>query len=158
MIWVLGNLSLLIRQFLRHKARAVPALTMHLGPESAECAKCHVTAPALVSQSSVTACPLLLIVGSQRPKTGPTLLASRRGKLIHTYSSIRKGLWHFLRGSWQIKSSIRYIFQLKKIMHIKLCPILTHRPWNKRTSILSKQQNRYQSHRKQKPDKQKSHT
>lgn len=49
MIWVLGNLSPLIRQLLRHKACMVQALLMHLGPERAVCAKCHVTATALVS-------------------------------------------------------------------------------------------------------------
>lgn len=49
MIRVLGNLSPLIRQLLRYKARMVQALMMHWGPERAVRANCHVTASALVN-------------------------------------------------------------------------------------------------------------
>lgn len=49
MIRVLQNLSPLIRQLLRYKACMVQALMMHLGPERAVHANCHVTVPVLVS-------------------------------------------------------------------------------------------------------------
>lgn len=65
---VLGNLSPLMRQLLRQKACMLQALMLHVGPERAACAECHVTAPALVSWSSVTTCPFLWTVSSQRPK------------------------------------------------------------------------------------------
>lgn len=87
---VLGNLSPLMRQLLRHKACMVQALMLHLGPERAVCAECHVQAPALVSWSSVTTCPFLQTVSSQRPKEiGPKLLAPKGG-YSHAYLQLDK--------------------------------------------------------------------
>lgn len=114
-----------IRQLRRQKARAAPAPTMHSGPERAECAECHVTA--LLQWAGLVSQPALPADCGKSETQGlvPRCWLRRMGKLTPIYSEIRKGLWHFLRGSWQIKSSIRYILELKKIMHIKLCPILT---------------------------------
>lgn len=87
---VLGNLSPLMRQLLRHKACMVQALMLHLGPERAVCAECHVTAPVLVSWSSVTTRPLLQTVSSQRPQeSGPKLLAPKDGH-AHPYLQLDK--------------------------------------------------------------------
>lgn len=90
---VLGNLSPLMRQLLRQKACMLQALMLHVGPERAACAECHVTAPALVSWSSVTTCPFLWTVSSQRPKkkkkTGPKLLAPKDG-YAHPYLQLDK--------------------------------------------------------------------